>query len=72
MGDTGDTVGDTGDTGTRGLTPEVMMTDWKRSKTGLMAMEASMQLGGDTHPWGDTATPTASPHAPRVPPGVPT
>lgn len=22
------------------------MTDWKRSKTGLMAMEASMQLGG--------------------------
>ena len=28
------------------LTPEVMMTDWKRSKTGLMAMEASRQLGG--------------------------
>ena len=25
-------------------TPEVMTTDWKRSKTGLMAMEASMQL----------------------------
>lgn len=26
------------------LTPDVMMTDWKRSKTGLMASEASMQL----------------------------
>lgn len=26
------------------LTPEVMMTVWNRSKTGLMAMEASMQL----------------------------
>lgn len=28
------------------LTPEVMMTDWNLSKTGLMAMEASMQLEG--------------------------
>lgn len=26
------------------LTPEVMTTDWKRSNTGLMAMEASIQL----------------------------
>lgn len=26
------------------LTPDVMMTDWKRSNTGLMASEASMQL----------------------------
>lgn len=26
------------------LTPEVMMTVWNRSKTGLMAIEASMQL----------------------------
>lgn len=26
------------------LTPEVMMTDWNRSKTGFIAMEASMQL----------------------------
>lgn len=28
----------------RVLTPEVMMTDWKRSNTGLMAKEASIQL----------------------------
>lgn len=28
----------------RVLTPDVMMTDWKRSNTGLMASEASMQL----------------------------
>lgn len=28
----------------KALTPDVMMTDWKRSKTGLMASEASMQL----------------------------
>jgi len=30
----------------RVLTPDVMMTDWKRSNTGLMASEASMQLWG--------------------------
>lgn len=30
--------------GRRVLTPDVMMTDWKRSNTGLMASEASMQL----------------------------
>ena len=28
----------------RVLTPDVMITDWKRSNTGLMASEASMQL----------------------------
>lgn len=32
----------------RGLTPEVMMTDWNRSNTGLMAKEASIQLWGST------------------------
>lgn len=30
------------------LTPEVMMTDWKRSNTGLMAKEASIQLQDNT------------------------
>lgn len=57
MGDTGGRrrhggrdVGDTrGQGGTCRLTPDVMMTDWKRSKTGLMAMEASIQLGTHTH-----------------------
>lgn len=29
--------------------PEVMMTDWKRSNTGLMAREASRQLSCDRH-----------------------
>lgn len=32
----------------RVLTPEVMMTDWKRSNTGLMAKEASIQLWDNT------------------------
>lgn len=32
----------------RVLTPDVMMTDWKRSNTGLMAKEASIQLWGNT------------------------
>lgn len=32
----------------RVLTPEVMMTDWKRSNTGLMAKEASIQLRDNT------------------------
>lgn len=41
----------------RVLTPDVMMTDWKRSNTGLMASEASMQLWEQTRvvrarPWG--------------------
>lgn len=50
MGDTGDTVG--GMWGTWGdthrLTPDVMMTNWKCLKMGLLVMEASIQLG--THP----------------------
>ena len=29
---------------TTALTPDVMTTDWKRSKTGLIAIDASMQL----------------------------
>lgn len=79
MGDTGGRrrhggrdVGDMrGQGGTCRLTPDVMMTDWKRSKTGLMAMEASIQLGTHTHthPWGDTATaPPLCPQHPCVPP----
>lgn len=32
----------------RVLTPDVMMTDWKRSNTGLMAKEASIQLWDNT------------------------
>ena len=35
--------------GGRAPTPEVRMTDWNRSNTGLQAMVASMQLWGASH-----------------------
>lgn len=46
------------------LTPEVMMTDWKRSNTGLMAKEASIQL------WDNTAVTQGRGRGPRPVPST--
>lgn len=48
------------------LTPDVMMTDWKRSKTGLMASEASMQLW-EADKGGEGQARGLRPHSPFIP-----